>query len=124
VKRFLTVAAVCLLAPGLAAPAFAQDAGAAGPDPGAQVFKSKCQRCHGADGMSHTFDGKMSGAAVLTDPKIVEMPDADLIAVVTNGRKKMPAFGKKLTAGQIQAVVGYVRTLQKPAAPVPPPTAN
>jgi mono/diheme cytochrome c family protein len=74
--------------------------------------------------MSHTFDGKMSGAAVLTDPKIVEMPDADLIAVVTNGRKKMPAFGKKLTAGQIQAVVGYVRTLQKPAAPVPPPTAN
>jgi cytochrome c6 len=108
----------------MAAPVFGQDAGAAGADVGAQVFKSKCQRCHGADGLSHTLEGKMSGAAVLTDPKIVAMQDADLTAVVTNGKKKMPAFGKKLTADQITAVVGYVRTLQKAATPVPPPPAN
>jgi cytochrome c6 len=123
VKEFLKIAAVCFLAAGMASPAFGQDAGAPGADAGAQVFKSKCQRCHGTDGMSHTFEGKMSGAAVLTDPKIVAMPDADLVAVVTNGRKKMPAFGKKLTADQIQAVVGYVRTLQK-AAPAPAPPAE
>jgi mono/diheme cytochrome c family protein len=89
-------------------PAMAQDDGAA-------TYKSKCQKCHGTDGMSHTFDGKMSGAVNLTDPKIVQTPDADLITVVTNGKKHMPAFEKKLTADQITAVVAYVRTLQKPA---------
>jgi len=119
VKKSLKGAVMCLLVAGIVSPVFGQDAGAAGADAGAQVFKSKCEHCHGADGMSHTFAGKMSGAAVLPDPKIVAMPDADLIAVVTNGKKKMPAFGKKLTEDQIAAVVGYVRTLQK-AAPAPP----
>jgi cytochrome c6 len=102
------VAMACLAAM-LVVPAVAQDDGDA-------IYKAKCQRCHGEDGMSHTFDGKMSGAAKLNDPEIVKMPDADLIAVVTNGKKHMPAFGKKLTADQIATVVAYVRTLQKPAA--------
>jgi mono/diheme cytochrome c family protein len=97
------VAAVAIF---LAATAVAQDDGAA-------IYKSKCQRCHGDDGMSHTFDGKMSHAAVFTDPEIVKMPDADLIAVVKNGKKHMPAFGKKLSDDQIAAVVAYVHTLQK-----------
>jgi mono/diheme cytochrome c family protein len=103
------VAAMACLAVLLAVPAMAQDDGAA-------TYKAKCQKCHGEDGMSHTFDGKMSGAAKLNAPEIVKMPDADLIAVVTNGKKHMPAFGKKLTADQIASVVAYVRTLQKPAA--------
>ena len=99
----------CLLAATLSLPAMAQDDGAA-------IYKAKCARCHGNDGMSHTFDGKMSGAEKLNDPEIVKMPDADLTTVVTNGKKHMPAFGKKLTADQIASVIAYVHTLQKPAA--------
>lgn len=81
---------------------------------GAEIYKSKCQRCHGADGQSHTLEGRMSGAAVLTDLKVTGLGDADLIAVVKDGKKKMPAFGKKLSDDQITAVVAYVRALPAP----------
>ena len=99
-------AAAGLLAVGMVLPAMAQDTGA-------EIYKSKCARCHGDDGKSHTFEGRMTKAAVLTDPKVAAMPDADLIAVVKNGKKKMPSFAKKLTDDQIAAVVAYVRTLEK-----------
>jgi mono/diheme cytochrome c family protein len=93
----------------VALPAMAQDDGAA-------IYKSKCEHCHGADGMSHTFAGKMTSAAKFGDPEVAKMTDADWTAVVKGGKKKMPAFGKKLTDNQIAAVVAYVRTLQTPAA--------
>ena len=100
---------VCFLA--LAAgPVFGQDDGAA-------TYKAKCARCHGADGTSHTFEGKMTGAAKFNDPEVVKLADADLIAVVKNGKKKMPAFAKKLTDDQIASVVAYIHTLQAPANP-------
>ena len=39
-------------------------------------------------------------------------PDpADQIAVVTNGRGGMPAFGDRLSAEEIAAVVEYTRTV-------------
>jgi mono/diheme cytochrome c family protein len=97
---------VCFLAAFMVAPAFAQEDGAA-------IYKSKCARCHGDDGMSHTFDGKMSHAAVFSDPEIVKMQDSDLTAVIKNGKKHMPAFGKKLSDDQIASVLAYVHTLQK-----------
>ena len=80
-------------------------------DTGAATYKAKCEHCHGADGMSHTFAGKMTHAANLKDPKVTSATDEDLIAVVTNGRKKMPAFKGKLTDEQIKAVVGYIRAI-------------
>jgi mono/diheme cytochrome c family protein len=90
----------------IAAPAVAQDSGA-------DIYKEKCARCHGDDGKSHTFEGKMTHAAVFSDPEIVKMQDADLILVVKNGKKKMPSFAKKLTDDQITSVIAYVHTLQK-----------
>ncbi|HWB32435.1 MAG TPA: cytochrome c [Acidobacteriaceae bacterium] len=105
----LKSAMVGLLAAGLALPVAAQDAGQ---DAGAKVYKSKCSKCHGEDGRSHTFAGRMTGAVDLKDPKVTAMADADLIAVVKNGKKKMPAFQKKLTDDEITAVVAYVRTLE------------
>lgn len=102
----LKLAGGCLCGILAAATASAQDAGA-------NIYKSKCARCHGADGMSHTFEGKMTRAAALSEPAAVAMTDADLIAVVRNGKKKMPAFAKKLNDEQIESVVAYVRTLQK-----------
>jgi mono/diheme cytochrome c family protein len=102
-KKFAVM--VCLVA-AMSVAAVAQDDGAA-------IYKSKCERCHGEDGKSHTFEGKMTHAAVFSDPEIVKMPDADLTAVVKGGKKKMPAFGKKLTDDQIASVLAYVHTLQK-----------
>ena len=103
-RRSLKLAALAGMALALTTAGQAQDTGAA-------TYKAKCEHCHGADGMSHTFAGKMTHAANLRDPKVTGAADEDLIAVVTNGRKKMPAYKGKLTDDQIKNVVGYVRTI-------------
>jgi cytochrome c6 len=69
--------------------------------------------CHGADGLGNTPVGKMAKIVSLKDPVVISATDADLIAVVTNGKNKMPPNKGKLTDDQITAVVAYIRTLQK-----------
>jgi mono/diheme cytochrome c family protein len=39
--------------------------------------------------------------------------DAELAASITNGKGKMPAFGKKLKADNITQLVAYIRALPK-----------
>ncbi len=80
---------------------------------GADTFKSKCQMCHGADGSGNTPAGKSTKVHSFSDPDVVKMSDADLIAITTNGKNKMPAYKGKLTDAQIKDVVAYIRTLQK-----------
>jgi mono/diheme cytochrome c family protein len=96
-------AAIVGLAAALVTPAFAQDNGA-------DTYKTKCQMCHGVDGMGMTPAGK---ALKVPAFKSIKASDADLIAAVTNGKNKMPAYAGKLTDAQIKSVVGYIRTLQK-----------
>lgn len=80
---------------------------------GADTYKAKCQMCHGADGLGQTPAGKAMKALPLNDPQIVSKSDADLIAVTTNGKDKMPAYKGKLTDADIKATITYIRTLQK-----------
>lgn len=80
---------------------------------GADVYKSTCAMCHGADGLGSTPVGKALKAASFKNPAIEKASDAELIATVTKGKSKMPAYGGKLTNAQIKAVIGYVRALQK-----------
>ncbi len=80
---------------------------------GADTYKAKCMMCHGADGSGSTPAGKAMGAIPLKSPALLKASTADLIAATTNGKGKMPAYGNKLTAPQIEAVIAYVRTLQK-----------
>jgi mono/diheme cytochrome c family protein len=101
--KFVVMA--CLVA-GMVAPAFAQDSGA-------DVFKLKCAMCHGVDGTANTPAGKAFKAASFSDPAVAKISDADRTLVVKNGKGKMPPFGDKLTAGQIKAVLAYIRTLEK-----------
>ena len=108
--EILKMAAFCCLGLMIALPALAQE-------DGATIYKSKCARCHGSDGMSHTFEGKMTKAAQFSSDDVMKMSDPDLVAVVKNGKKKMPGFAKKLTDDQINAVVAYVHTLQQQTPP-------
>jgi mono/diheme cytochrome c family protein len=87
-------------------PAFAQDTGA-------DIYTEKCKTCHGADGVGDTPIGKMAKIASFKDPSVVKASDADLIAMIKNGKNKMPAYAGKLTDDQITSVVAYIRTLQK-----------
>ena len=88
-------------------------AGTALADGGADIYKAKCALCHGPDGLAGTPAGKALKAVSFKDPAVVKAKDADLIAAVTNGKNKMPAFNGKLSPADIKAAVGYIRTLAK-----------
>ena len=106
-KLKLRFAAICCLAASIVTPAFAQNSGA-------DTYKAKCAMCHGADGLAATPVGKAMKAPSFKDPAVVKAPDAELIAVVKNGKNnKMPSYVGKLTDDQIKSVVAYIRTLQK-----------
>ena len=79
---------------------------------GADLFKAKCAMCHGADGSASTGMGKSMGLKPLGSPEVQKMSDADLTALITNGKGKMPAAKGKLTDAEISSVVKYVRTLK------------
>jgi cytochrome c6 len=79
---------------------------------GADTFKAKCAMCHGADGSASSGMGKSMGLKPLSSPEVQGMSDADMAAVISNGKGKMPAMKGKLTDAQISDVVKYVRTLK------------
>ena len=82
-------------------------------DAGADTYKAKCQMCHGVDGLGNTPAGKVAKIVSFKDPSAVNAPDADLIAIVKNGKNKMPPFKDKLSDDQIASVIAYIRTLEK-----------
>ena len=72
--------------------------------PGQLLFQQNCVRCHGANGKRG-----LNGAHDLTKSNL---NDFGRTYLVINGIGKMPAFGKKLTAAQVQQVVAYSLTLR------------
>jgi len=78
------------------------------------VFDKQCATCHGKDGQAKTFKAKLNHARNLTDPDWQgQVTDERISNSISNGKGKMPAFGKKLSEAEISALVGYVRTLKK-----------
>ncbi|HLK32337.1 MAG TPA: cytochrome c [Terriglobales bacterium] len=82
-------------------------------DSGADVFKTKCAMCHGADGKGETAMGKRLGIKDLGSAEVQKQSDAELNTVITKGKGKMPGYEGKLTGDQIQDLVKYIRTLKK-----------
>ena len=76
------------------------------------LYKSKCAACHGADGAG-SATGKKMGAHDFTTAEVQGMADAELSTIITNGKNKMPAYGKSLKADDIKGLVAYIRTLKK-----------
>ncbi len=78
------------------------------------LFAKNCATCHGKDGQAKTFKAKFNHARNLTDANWqAEVSDERLFNSISNGKGKMPAFGKKLTEAQINGLVAYVRGLKK-----------
>ena len=82
-------------------------------DAAAALYKTKCAMCHAADGSGDSAMGKKTGAHDFRSPEVQKMTDAELIEITTKGKAKMPAYDKKLTAGEIKGLVAYVRELGK-----------
>ncbi len=76
----------------------------------AGLYKQKCSMCHGANGKG--FPALKTPD--FTDPKYQKsVKNADLAGTIRNGKKgtAMPAFADKLQEDEIQALVGYIRSL-------------
>lgn len=105
-KTLVASLAVLTVALVLSATTFAADSGA-------DVFKSKCAACHGAEGKGDTAMGKGMKLKDLGSDDVQKMSDADLTTVIEKGKKPMPAYEGMLTKEQITDVVKYIRTLKK-----------
>ena len=79
------------------------------------LFTENCIVCHGQNGRAHTFHGWLVGAQNLTDAKWqTDTTDGEILHAIKTGPSVMPAFGKKLSPSEIEALAGYVRSF-KPA---------
>jgi mono/diheme cytochrome c family protein len=79
-----------------------------------ELYAKNCASCHGKDGRAKTFKAKLNHARNISDPEWQErVTDERIFNSVMNGKGKMPAFGKKLSEQEIDALVTYVRSLKK-----------
>ena len=89
--------------------AFRASATPAPDDAGAQVFKTNCVVCHGADGTGSPT-GKALKAPDLRSEAVQKLTAAQMVAQVSDGKNNMPPFKSTLSKDQINAVVAYVRS--------------
>ena len=80
---------------------------------GAEIFKTHCEVCHGANGIPNPTMAHLLGVPSVTSPQMKKLTQQEMVTTVTNGKGKMPAWKGKLTDAQINAVVAYLRTLTK-----------
>lgn len=73
---------------------------------GAEIYDQLCARCHGAD------LGGGIGPAIGAGSDVVDRSDEYIRGVIENGRGSMPAFGSTLDDGQIDRLIGYLRSEQ------------
>ena len=101
---YSAIASLFLLAASISCPA---------QNSGADLYQSKCQMCHAADGSGNTPAGKAMKSHPFNSPDVLKESDTDLTAVIKKGKNKMPAFEGKLTDAQITALIAHIHTLQK-----------
>src|SRR5579863_8372761 len=80
-------------------------------DASAKLYASKCVACHGADGSGNTTVGKALKVKDFHDPDVQKQSDADLTAIISKGKDKMPEYDKTLKPEEIKGLVAYVREL-------------
>jgi cytochrome c6 len=84
-----------------------------GADGAADVYKTKCASCHGADGKGDTAMGKNLKLKDLASADVQKQSDADLATVIAKGKKPMPGYEGKITPDQVNDLVKYIRALKK-----------
>jgi mono/diheme cytochrome c family protein len=77
----------------------------------ADLYKAKCQVCHGAEGRGDTVAGKKLGAKDFHSPDVAKTSDHELFEITKKGKEKMPGYDKKLTDDQIKDLIKYIRAL-------------
>jgi mono/diheme cytochrome c family protein len=99
---------------GIASASGAESSATEGTDDVGSLYNKKCAECHGKDGRAKSFRGKLLHARDLTDAEWQQrVSDERIYNSISNGKGKMPAFGKKLSEAEINSLAKYVRDLKK-----------
>jgi mono/diheme cytochrome c family protein len=106
VNTQVKLAGFVLLAVSSITPAVAQSAGA-------DIYKAKCQICHGVTGMADTSVGKALKVKPVSDPEVRKFSSAAMIEATRNGMGKMQPFKNKLTDAEINDAVAHFRAFIK-----------
>ncbi|PIQ97051.1 MAG: cytochrome C-552 [Nitrospinae bacterium CG11_big_fil_rev_8_21_14_0_20_56_8] len=79
---------------------------------GQKLFHKVCASCHGADAL-----GKETKAPALIDEDYISsnFSDADVRQQVVNGSDKMPSQRARVSDGEIEEIIKYLRYSQKSA---------
>ncbi len=83
-----------------------------------EIYKNKCNDCHGDKGKGDGSDAMLYDPlpSDLTDSaKIDKLTDGEIFYQITEGRKPMPSFKKKLTDEQRWQLVLLVRAFASPS---------
>jgi mono/diheme cytochrome c family protein len=79
----------------------------------AEANYKKCAGCHGPDGSGNTPAGKAMGVRDFKSAEVQKETDAELAAIISNGKGKMPKYADKLKDTEIKDLVVYIRGLGK-----------
>lgn len=82
-----------------------------GDSAGETLFKQKCAPCHSADGSGSGSMGKTLKVRDLRSPEVQKQSNAELTAIISKGKNKMPAYEKTLKPEDITGLVGYIRSI-------------
>jgi mono/diheme cytochrome c family protein len=84
---------------------------------GQELYKAKCQRCHGASGKGNgpDADPEHSPGDLTDGSRASRNPDGVMFYKVWNGRAKpkMPAFKADISRDDVWTIIHYVKTLRK-----------
>ena len=105
IARTRCVAAIIAL---MSAQAFAQ-----GVDNVKDVYTQRCQSCHGVNSKA-TPQGRTAGTKDFDATAIWNQPNSQWAKAIANGLKKMPPYGRTISAQQIDDLVVYIRAIAKP----------
>jgi mono/diheme cytochrome c family protein len=114
-KNVLAVIASLLMGVGIAGCSRAPGETTPPADPPA-LFAQACAKCHASDGtggLPMAVNGPRPTDLTAADWQ-QSRTDAEIAAAIRKGRGAMPPFLDVLTAAQIDALGGYVRSLKRP----------
>ena len=78
------------------------------------IYNRQCASCHGRDGRGRTRRGRQTHARDMTNASWQDdVSDERLFNSINNGRGKMPAFRKKISENDVDALVGHVRRMRR-----------
>lgn len=83
-------------------------------DSAAAVYARSCARCHGSTGTPSPGMVRLMEVKDFADSTVMAtVADSALSRAISEGTGGMPGYKDRLTADQITALVGYIRTLRR-----------